>query len=119
MRQLFLSLFVAAFAFTSVAAHKNKSLNCTASLDNLIAVTNSVTSLTSKEQAGLIKIASDAKNLLLIGKANDALNKLYNYQTKLDQLAATLSDPKPKITATDEQTLRTALNEAIACVSGA
>lgn len=120
MRQLLLSVFVAAFAFTSVAAHKNtKSFNdCIPSFDNLVAVTTSATSLTGKEEAGLIKIASDAKNLYSIGKIEDAVVKLQNYQLKLDQLAATVSNPNPKINAWDEAALRTALNETIACVSG-
>ena len=120
MRQLFLSIFVTAFAFTSVAAHKDKTPfdDCIPSLDNLIAVSGSVSSLTTKEQAGLIKIGSDAKNLILKGKQNDALVKLYDYQAKLNNLAATLANPVPKISASDEQLLRTALNEAIACLSG-
>jgi hypothetical protein len=92
--------------------------DCVPSLDNLITVTGSATSLTGKEQGGLIKIASDAKNLYLIGKTNDALKKLYDYQTKLDQLAATLSNPNPKISGSDRQALQTALNQAIACISG-
>ena len=113
-------LFVAAFAFTGVTAHSTtKSLSdCVPTLDNLVAVTGSVTSLTAKEQGGLIKIASDARNLYLIGKTSDALNKLRDYQTKLDQLAATLGNPKPKISASDEQILQAALNESIACLSG-
>jgi hypothetical protein len=43
MRQFFVSLFFAAFAFTSVAAHQNtKSMSdCVPSLDNLITVTGS------------------------------------------------------------------------------
>ena len=82
MRQLFLSLIVTAFAFTSMAAPKHTaSLNgCDASFDNLIAVTSSVTSLTAKEQGGLTKIATDAKNLYFIGKTSDALKKLGDYQ---------------------------------------
>jgi len=120
MRQFFVSLFFAAFAFTSMAAHQTtKSVNdCVASLDNLITATSSATSLTGKEQGGLIKIASDAKNLYLIGKTSDALKKLYDYQTKLDQLATTLSNPNPKISGSDRQALEAALSEVIACTSG-
>lgn len=120
MRQFFLFICVTAFAFTSLASSgSTKSLSdCTPSLDNLIAVTSGVTSLTAKEQGGLIKIATDAKNLYLIGKTSDALKKLNDYQTKLDQLAATLANPNPKISASDRQTLQTALTEAIACLSG-
>jgi hypothetical protein len=120
MRHFFLSLFLAAFVFTSVAAHKSsKSFSdCIPFLENLITVTGSVTSLAEKDEGGLINKASEAKNLYSIGKTEDALQKLQDYQTKLDQLEATLSTSKPKISALDEQTLQTALNEAIACVSG-
>lgn len=120
MTKIFLTFFVAAIAFTDVAADKSQGSvnNCTLSFENLIAVTNSVSSLSSKEQAGLIKIASDAKHLYSIGKTTDALEKLFNFQTKLDQLAATLGNPNPKISLSDEQILRTALNETLSCVQG-
>ena len=121
MTKIFLTFFVVAIALTGVAADKSqRSVNdCTLSFENLIAVTNSVSSLTSKEQAGLIKKASDAQNLYSIGKTADALKKLFDLQIKLDQLAATLGNPTPKISTSDEQILRTALNETISCVQGA
>ena len=42
-----------------------------------------------------------------------------NYQIKLNSLASTLITPKAKISASDEQVLRAALNNAIACILGA
>jgi hypothetical protein len=120
MRLSILSALIAICALTSAAPKTNFNAqdDCVASLNNLIAATSSATSLTSKEQEGLLKIATDAQNLLLIGKTGDALTKLYDYQVKLNNLAATLSTSKPKISTSDEQVLRAALNEAIACISG-
>ena len=127
MRSILFSVLLSAFTFGSVSAGElSKPLtvqvitnDCAAVFDNLTTVTSGAISLTSKEQAGLVKIATDAKNLYLIGKTEDAMTKLYNYQVKIDQLAATLNTSKPKISTPDEQALRAALNEAIACVSAA
>jgi hypothetical protein len=50
----------------------------------------------------------------LIARPNDALKKLYDYQTKLDRTAAaTLSIPIPKISGSDRQALQTALNKRL------
>lgn len=119
MRHVVLTAFIAVFSLTNVFARPAATAlnDCVPALDNLYSVTASVTSLTAKEQQGLLNIVAAAKSKYLSGKTGDALQKLGDYGVKLDQLDATLSTPKPKISVEDSQRLRTALNEAIGCLS--
>jgi hypothetical protein len=119
MRQLLLSTFIAVFSLSNVFANASaKPLSdCVAALDNLITVTNSAISLSAKDQQGLLDKATAIKEAYLAGKTADALQKLNDFGNKLTQLEATLGTSKAKLSSEDDQALRTALNEAIACLS--
>jgi hypothetical protein len=66
------------------------------------------------ERAGLVNLVSDATALLVTGKTADALVKLANLLTKVDQLAAA-----NRIAAKSAALLTADIQAASACVSSA
>ena len=65
-----------------------------------------------KERAGLVKLVADATALLDTGKTADALAKLTNLQTKVDDLAAA-----NRISADSAALLTADIQAATACIS--
>jgi hypothetical protein len=65
-----------------------------------------------KERAGLVKLADDAAALVTVGKTADALAKLANLQTKVDQLAAA-----ERISAESAARLSSDIGAATGCLS--
>ena len=65
-----------------------------------------------KERAGLVKLVGDATALLESGKVTDALVKLANLQTKVDELAAA-----GRISAESAALLTADVRAATACIS--
>jgi hypothetical protein len=64
-----------------------------------------------RERAGLIKLVDDATALVAAGKTTDAVVKLENLQTKVDQLAA-----GERISAESETLLTADLGAATWCI---
>jgi hypothetical protein len=64
-----------------------------------------------RERAGLIKLVDDATALVAAGKTTDAVVKLENLQTKVDQLAA-----GERISAESEALLTADLGAATGCI---
>ena len=86
-----LLLLAATIAATSPAATADTGTACDEQLAVLRADVGSVAitgGKADKERAGLVKLADDAAALVTVSKTADALAKLANLQTKVDQLAA-------------------------------
>ena len=120
MRRLFLltlaSVIFLTNVFATITSHKLNQ-DCVAVLDNLISATTNASSLGTKDKEGLLAKATGAKSDYVAGKTADALKKLNDYGAKLSQLEATAGSAKAKISPSDAQALRTALNAAITCLS--
>ena len=115
MRKLFviplIALAVVGFASAPAAA----ATTCQERFDVLEADTQSVTitaGKVDKERAGLLKLIEDAEALAALGKTSDAINKLLDYEVKVDQLAAA-----GRISAESAAQLRADAEATIACLS--
>ena len=115
MRQLFLFALVAVFSFSSFSVKHGLIANedCITVLNSLITATGDATSLSVKDKTGLLEKATNAKEAYLSGKMDDALDKLYDYESKLEEL---VDAPKPKISSTDYESLNQAVKAVIACL---
>ena len=65
-----------------------------------------------KERAGLVKLVDDATTLVNVGKTADAIVKLTNLQTKVDELAAA-----GRISPESAALLTADISSATACLS--
>ena len=115
MRQLFLFALIALFSFSSFSVKPGLIANedCIAELNSLISATGDATSLSVKDKTGLVGKATDAKEAYTSGKMDDTLDKLYDYESKLEEL---VEGPKPKISSTDYESLTKAVKTVIACL---
>lgn len=115
MRQLFLFAVIALFSFGNFSANPGSGVNaeCILELNSLISSTGDATSLSMKDKNGLLVKAINAKEAYLPGKTGDALDKLYDYQSKLEQL---INAPKPKISGTDYEFFNQEVGAAIDCL---
>ena len=86
---------------------------CQAAIGVLISATSAAQSLSDRDEAGLLSKAQNASLKLNQGKFADALQKLLDYQAKINALSLAA---KPKISTGDFTTLSTAVADAIACV---
>ena len=86
---------------------------CQAAIGVLISATSAAESLSNKDAAGLLGKAQNASLKLNQGKFADALQKLLDYQAKINDLSRAR---KPKISTDDFTTLSTKVADAIACV---
>ena len=115
MRQLFLFALIAVFSFSSFTVKDGLITNedCIKQLNSLISATGDATSLIVKDKTGLQEKATNAKEAYSSGKMDDALDNLYDYESKVEELA---DGPKPKISSTDYESLTKAVKAAIACL---
>jgi hypothetical protein len=89
--------------------------DCQVQIDALVEQTKSAPITTrnpERDLSGLVKILSDAKALLDVGKNSDAAVKLANYITKVEQLAA-----GGKLDAASADQLIAGANDSIACIN--
>lgn len=115
MRQLFLFALIAGFSFSSFSVKHGLIANedCIKVLNSLISATGDATSLSAKDKTGLQEKATNAKEAYSSGKMDDALDKLYDYESKIEELE---EGPKTKISSTDYESLTKAVKAAIACL---
>ena len=115
MRQLILFALIAVFSFSSFSVKHEFVTNedCIKQLNSLISATSDATSLIVKDKTGLQEKATNAKEAYSSGKMDDALDNLYDYESKVEELA---DGPKPKISSTEYESLTKAVKAAIACL---
>ncbi len=113
-------LVVVAMTMTvsSNTAQAHNTFACDTEIHALIAAVSGSTSLSGPDQAGLTRKADGAHDKLEAEKFENADQKLMDFETKFDKLAATIGTKKEKISAADEASLRAALVAAKTCVGG-
>ena len=112
---LLAATIAATIAGTAPAATAGTATSCDEQLAVLSADVGSVAitgGKADKERAGLVKLADDAAALVTVGKTADALAKLANLQTKVDQLAAA-----ERISAESAARLSSDIGAATGCLS--
>ena len=118
---LILALLIAMLAsgFVSTSVHAQTVSECQALIDQTRADLAGVQSIGGKDsvqtKANLDAKLVDASTKLADGKFEDAIAKLVDFRTSIENLAAA---PKPKIGQEDAQLLITNANNAIACIQG-
>jgi hypothetical protein len=109
------AIAVAAASIVSASpAHAATSEECSSTIAALQQATVDATSLSDRSEAGLVNKAEAAGDKVVEGKFADSLVKLADYQAALDALATAA---KPKVSATDLQTLTAARQQATDCVT--
>lgn len=86
---------------------------CQSAIAVLMTATDAATSLSPKDESGLLSKAQNASLKLNQGKFRDALQKLEDYESAL---AALYTAPKPKISQDDYATLNSDSETALTCV---
>lgn len=86
---------------------------CQAAINVVVTDTQAASSLSAKDEAGLVGKAQNAALKLDQGKFADALQKLIDFQTSLNALHLAA---KPKVSEADFATLSADIDAAITCV---
>jgi hypothetical protein len=114
MRKLFVIPLIALAAVAFASGPATAATTCQEQFDLLEAHTQSVAitaGKVDKERTGLLKLIEDAEALVALGKTSDSINKLLDYEVKVDQLEAA-----GRISAESAAQLRADAEATIACL---